>query len=42
VTFRVDINLLIWPATGPDKLSTTAKSYIAEEYNQLFFSAASI
>ena len=37
MTFRVDANLLIWPATDPDKLYATAKSYIAEGYNQLFY-----
>ena len=37
MTFRVDTNLLIWAATDPDKLYATAKSYIAEEYNQLFY-----
>ena len=40
--FLVDTHLLIWAATDPDKLSATAKSYIAEESNQLFFSSASI
>ena len=40
--FLVDTHLLIWAATDPDKLSATAKSYIAEESNQLFFSSTSI
>lgn len=38
----LDTHILLWAATRPDKLSTEARTLIANESNRLYFSAVSI
>lgn len=38
----LDTHLLLWAAYTPDKLSDTARQLMADEGNELWFSAASI
>jgi PIN domain nuclease of toxin-antitoxin system len=42
VILLLDTHLLLWAAYTPDKLSDTARQLMADEGNELWFSAASI
>jgi PIN domain nuclease of toxin-antitoxin system len=42
VILLLDTHLLLWAAYTPDKLSDAARQLIADEGNELWFSAASI
>lgn len=38
----LDTHLLLWAASRPEALSETARALIADAYNELYFSAASL
>ena len=38
----LDTHLLLWAASAPDRLSSSAREWIEDQANELFFSAASM